>query len=474
MSSEPFIGIDFGTCNSSVAWFNPRTGQAEILLNAEGEQKTPSVVYFGADGTVVGKHAEDRLESVQDRKRVFTAVKRELAKPRAWLIQDNRVTPIDVARIILRKLKCDAEQLHFHETVNKAVITHPAVFDEFEKDKLREAGQQAGFQEVILLEEPVAAAMAYVQAGMKVRRNVLVYDLGGGTFDLAFLVRDEDQEPFRLASSPKGDRIGGEDFDRAIYDHFDKKVKKQLGLEVSEEGVDLNLLRRCRGWKESLSISENPQPFSYWLYKAKKSLKYTLTRKTFEGLIDPLVQKTVLLAKEVQREASEAGHEPEDLLLIGGSSRVPLISSCLQAELKLEPRKWQMQDLAVALGAAYHGQRLWGRKTKPPVPAAKKSDRPKNNIAVALELDPATLVQPSSPPRNPILMAVCSALLPGLGQMVLGQVVKGVVMLLGGIAVALITAGAGTGFVLALSARDSYAIAVKLRDGKAVRKWEFF
>ena len=377
MPSDPFIGIDFGTCNSSVAWFNPQTGQAEILLNAEGEQKTPSVVYFGANGTVVGKHAENRLESAEDRKCVVTAVKRDLAKRRAWLFADKRITPIDVVSQILEKLKLDAEVLHFREPVYKAVITHPADFDEVEKDKLREAGQQAGFKEVSLLEEPVAAAMAYVQAGMKVGRNVLVYDLGGGTFDLAFLVRDEDQGSFRLAMAPKGDRIGGEDFDGAIYDHFDKLVKERIGLEVSEEGVYLHLRRRCRDWKESLSVCEKPQAFSYWLPKAKKSLKFTLTRKTFDGLIESLVQKTVLLAKEMQREAAEAGHEPEDLLLIGGSSRVPLISSSLRAELKIEPRQWQMQDLAVALGAAYHANDLWttGSELNCTARAARFSDR---------------------------------------------------------------------------------------------------
>ena len=362
MSSDPFVGIDFGTCNSSVAWFNPRTGQAEILLNAEGEQKTPSVVFFGADGPLVGKPAENRLESVEDRKRVVTAVKRALAKPSAWLFDDKRITPIDVASLILGKLKHDAEELHFREAVNKAVITHPAVFDEVEKDKLREAGQQAGFQEVSLLEEPVAAAMAYVQAGVKVGRNVLVYDLGGGTTDLAFLLRDEDQEPFRLAFAPKGDRIGGLDFDRKIYEHFGKLVEEKLGLVVSEEGIDQQLLRRCRDWKESLSSSEKPQPFSYWLPKAKRSLKYTLTRKTFEGLIVSLVQQTVILAKEVQREAAEAGHEPEDLLLIGGSSRVPLISNRLQAVLNTEPRRWHKQDIAVSLGAACFAERMWGAK----------------------------------------------------------------------------------------------------------------
>src|SRR5580693_6594495 len=175
MASAPFIGIDFGTCNCSVAWFNPQIAHAELLLNAEGEDKTPSVVYFGPSEVLVGRHAEAGLESREARKRVLSAVKRDLVRPRAWMFGDRRVTPVEAAAEILKKLRRDAEEGQFHEPIVRAVITCPAAFDEAEKDKLREAAALAGFQEVELLEEPVAAAIAYARAGVQVGRYVLVY-----------------------------------------------------------------------------------------------------------------------------------------------------------------------------------------------------------------------------------------------------------------------------------------------------------
>jgi tetratricopeptide (TPR) repeat protein len=365
MAAEPFLGIDFGTCNSSMAWFDPRTGQAEVLRNAEGEDKTPSVVYFGDREVLVGRHAEDRLESPEERKRVLPAVKRDLARPRLWVFGGRRVTPVEAAAEILKKLRHDAEEGHFHEPVRRAVITHPAVFDEAEKDKLREAAVLAGLQEVELLEEPVAAALAYARAGVKVGRHVLVYDLGGGTFDLALLAREEDEDVYRLALEPRGERVGGEDFDRAIYDHFDARIREKLEQEVCPGGVDLQLLRQCRRYKESLTASEHPTPFSFhWQGKGRLELK--LSRSTFESRIEKRVERTLALTQSLREEAVAAGYEVDSVILIGGSSRVPLIVRRLQEALVLEPRKWQKQDLAVALGAACYAQQLWGAKGTPP------------------------------------------------------------------------------------------------------------
>jgi tetratricopeptide (TPR) repeat protein len=361
MAAAPFIGIDFGTCNSSAAWFNPRTGQAEVLVNAEGEEKTPSVVYFGPNETVVGRHAEERLESPERRKRVLTAVKRDLAKPRVWLLGDRRVTPVEAATLILAKLKRDAEETHFHDPVERTVITCPAVFDEAEKDKIREAAVLAGFREVELLEEPVAAAVAYSQAGMKVGHYVLVYDLGGGTFDLALLVREDGEESYRLAMAPRGERIGGEDFDRAIYDYFEARIQKQMAQPVCPDGVDLHLLRLCRRFKENLTSSQEPAPLS-WFWPGKGRLELHLTRDRLESLIEKPVERTMLLTRSIQEDAGAAGYRVESVILIGGSSRIPYIVRHLHETLQVESRKWQKQDVAVALGAAYHAQQLWGEK----------------------------------------------------------------------------------------------------------------
>jgi len=362
MRSHPFLGIDYGTCNSSMAWFNPQTAQAEILRNAEGEEKTPSVVWFGPREVLVGKYAEERLEHDEDRKDVIVAAKRALAKQRCWRCHGRNVTPVDAAAAVLKKLKHDAEALHFHQPVTRAVITHPAIFDAVEKERLGEAARCAGFQEVALLAEPVAAAWAYVAAGLEVGRHVLVYDLGGGTFDLA-LVGDEGDGVFRLALEPLGLRIGGEDFDRVIYAYLDEKTQEKFGRGLGGDGeYDLAFLRRCRKYKENLSLSETPVPIS-WIVSGLGRLKLEIKRTRFEERIGELVEKTVDLTRRVHEEARECGRGVDTLILIGGSTRVPLVRRRLQEALAVKPLCWQHQDVAVALGAAYHAQSQWGEST---------------------------------------------------------------------------------------------------------------
>ncbi len=314
--------------------------------------------------TVVGRYAEERLESSDERKRVVRAMKRDLAKRSVWVVDDRPVTPLDAAAMILEKIKRDSEEGHFHAPVTRAVIACPAVFDEEEKDKIREAAALAGFREVALLEEPVAAAVAYAEAGVDVGRHVLVYDLGGGTFDLALLAREEGDDTFRLALQPRGERIGGEDFDRAIYDSFDAALRKKTEQSICPDGVDLLLLRQCRRFKESLTWSERPDPLSWHWGQTQVRLK--LNRAQFEGLIDQLVERTVRLTRSILEDATAAGCQPDSVILIGGSSRTPCILRRLQETLQVEPRKWQKQDVAVALGAAYHAQRLWGERPNTP------------------------------------------------------------------------------------------------------------
>lgn len=352
-SQGNYIGIDFGTTNCSMAWFNPRTLQAETLLNAEGEDKTPAVVYYGEHETLVGKHAEDRIEKPKERMRLVIAAKRELATSRVWRIGSRDVTPIDVAVEILKKLKHDAEEMHFHASVDRAVITHPAVFDEFEREKVREAGLRAGFKQVDLLDEPVAAAIAYTHAGILVGSNVLVYDLGGGTFDLAVLAREDHAASFRVALPPSGDRIGGEDIDRLIYAGYDERAVRKFGQPLCADGIDLHLLRQCRRYKENLSISEHPHPLTWW-WTGKGRMELKLTRANFESLVTPLVDRTIQLTRLMCEEAAASGHPVDSIILIGGSSRIPLIRQKLFEALRIEPRKWQKQDVAVSLGAAYY------------------------------------------------------------------------------------------------------------------------
>jgi hypothetical protein len=307
---------------------------------------------------------------------VLSAVKRDLAKQTARLVGDRRVTPLEAAALILGKIKRDAEERHFHDPVTRAVITCPAIFDEAEKAKLREAAALAGFREVELLEEPVAAALAYAEAGIKVGRYVLVYDLGGGTFDLALLAHEERDDTYRVALEPRGERVGGEDFDRAIYEYFEAIVRKRTEQPICPDGLDLHLLRRCRRLKETLSASEQTDALTwYWPGKGQLTLP-ALNRQRFESLIEKPVERTLRLTQLIRQDAAADGYHLESVILIGGASRTPCIVRRLQDTLQIEPRNWQKQDVAVALGAAYHAQRLWGVKPGLPGPVQNKSVRP--------------------------------------------------------------------------------------------------
>ncbi len=344
------IGIDFGTTTSSMAWVDPRTGEARIIKNAEGEEKTPSVVYFGDGKPLVGTPAEQMLEDENERRRVVVSVKRELVNAPTLALPGRLVKAVDVAAAVLAKLKLDAEELHFYEPVNRAVVTCPAAFDGMERDEIKRAARLAGFDEVELLDEPVAAAFAYSRSGLKVGRHVLVYDLGGGTFDLALLRSVEGS--FEIAMEPKGlSRCGGDDFDTALYEYCEEIVLQQTGQRIAGESRDLRFLRECRMRKENLS-AYNKAMFSSHLGSGR-IFKHTLTRKVLEDLIHEQVDLTVRLTKEVLRSASKQGCDADTVVLIGGSSRVPLIQTRLREAFPIHAHKWQHQDVAVALGAAY-------------------------------------------------------------------------------------------------------------------------
>jgi actin-like ATPase involved in cell morphogenesis len=356
---SPFIGIDFGTSTSKMAWYNPKTKEAAIIMNAEGEPETPSVVYFGKDETLVGNPALEMLEYEEERERVIPSIKRELTTTPIIALPGRSVKPVEVAAEILRKLKRDAEERHFHQQVTRAVVTYPASFGPLDRDKIREATRLAGFTEIEMVEEPVAAAMAYTQMGLQVGKYVLVYDLGGGTFDLAVL-NYEDDGAFRLALEPQGiKRCGGDDFDEALYNYCDAIAREKLGRAVSlTTKRDLHFLQECRKRKENLSNAERHMFNS--LLSGDVIFRHEITRANFEGLISKLVEETVRKTKLLLEETSAQRQAVDTVVLIGGSSRVPLVKRLLEGNLPLKPLQWQYQDTAVALGAAYYAQNKWG------------------------------------------------------------------------------------------------------------------
>jgi WD40 repeat protein/actin-like ATPase involved in cell morphogenesis len=365
----PSIGIDFGTTNSAMAWYDPRTGSAETILNAEGQTKTPSQVYFGENETLVGEPVEslikgiaaDRMRREEVFQRIIKSIKRNLLTlPRIALPGGRFVRPVEVVAEILKKLKSDAEAGHFHEEIGRAVITCPAEFNVLQRQKIEEAGRLAGFREVVLLEEPVAGALAYARAGLKVGKHVLVYDLGGGTFDLAVL--DNEGESFHVAMEPKGmERCGGDDFDHALYYHCDELAREKLGRSISLTGaVDLSFLRECQRRKESLTFQERSK-FSDYLPSDNGPVhfEHEVDRQTFEELIEEYVETSARLTEEILKQADARGHEVDTVVLVGGSTRVPLVMRMLRETLPVSPLEFDKKDVAVALGAAHYTNIRW-------------------------------------------------------------------------------------------------------------------
>lgn len=368
-SAPPFIGIDFGTSKSAMSWYSPDTRQASTIRNFEGMDETPSVVYLGKSESdvVVGKPALSKLKNgTADQQSLVVSIKRNLLSAPTIVLDSGRIyRPVDIAAFILRKLKEDAENQQFHEPVTRAVITHPATFGPLQQDKLKQAAALAGFDEVRLLPEPVAAALAYGYTASKVGDYILVYDFGGGTFDVAMLARDAERS-FTWAAEPKGlETCGGDDLDRELYDYCEEVARQMLhrGISLTSD-IDLKFLYDCRERKENLTYFEE-ETFSSYLPSKNGPVQFlhTLKRTTFEQRITKYIEQTISLTREVLATALANNFKVDTIVLIGGSSRIPLVSQLLASkfagQIPVQTREWQERDFAVALGAAYYGAQIW-------------------------------------------------------------------------------------------------------------------
>ncbi|MFM9964372.1 MAG: Hsp70 family protein [Planctomycetaceae bacterium] len=366
------LGIDYGTSKCCMTWFNPETQNAEIIRNAEGEESTPSVVYYGATEVLVGTPALRMLEdAVDDEQRANFVVspKRKLGSREVWSFPGGRlVTAHDATVELLRKLKSDAETGHFRESITNAVITVPACFGAIEREALAAAAKETKFKAVELLDEPVAAALTYSRQGLKVGRNVLVYDLGAGTFDLALLTQDDGETTHRLALEPRGDRFGGNDFDEAVYRHCDLLAQQSLGRSIHADGsFDLRFLLDCKRRKENLTHREHGHFSS--LLSDGTIFRYSLDRATLEKLIQPLIDRTIAHTRELLADAKREGITVDSIVMIGGSSQIPFIQKQLAKQLSLEPMLFHQAHVAVALGA------VWAS-----VPATASKDSASNDM----------------------------------------------------------------------------------------------
>jgi tetratricopeptide (TPR) repeat protein/Ethanolamine utilization protein EutJ (predicted chaperonin) len=358
------LGIDFGTTNSSMARVREPGGSAYVLRDAEGHDKTPSVVFYGEDATLVGADAigvvEDAGRDPAVEARFISGVKRNLFGAGAIALPTGPPLRAEqVVATIIAKLKADAEEVE-RITFEQVVITCPAMIETRHGEVLVDAATLAGFEEVELVEEPVAAATAFDRAGGQIGHGVLVYDFGGGTFDVAFVARDPGDERFSLALPPTGDTAcGGDDIDQCLYDHFDAVAMRNLGRGVALDpnAVDRRFLRMCRRQKEKFSTADKAV-FSTRL-EGGVTFKASLSANEFERLILELVGATVRRTAELAQRARGAGHAVDTVLLVGGSSRLPLVGRLIREQLGIEPQVWRNRDVAVALGAAYHAARIW-------------------------------------------------------------------------------------------------------------------
>lgn len=362
------IGIDFGTTFSTASWINPKTKQPEAIIFHEiGMPKMPSVVYYGQEGVMVGQAAYNQLENSSGMKpeqrnqviqSVVQSIKRDMKQGQFFYINGGgKVSHEEIVAAILRKVKEQAEITCFNsQAVEEATITHPVVFAAWQKEMLRKAATMAGFKKVNLLEEPVAAALGYASTTNEKVRNILVYDFGGGTFDVAYVQYDNENQ-YRIPVEPEGDfNCGGDDVDDALYDRWEQLAKQQYSrtIDINPNNLDIGFRARCRKHKEQMSLfpkytfSEVLPPPGF------HRLEMELMRPEYDKLVEPIIDRTITKTERLLRKVKDAGHTIDTAIMIGGSSRIPLVYEKLKKILPVEPRKVMQVDVAVALGAAIY------------------------------------------------------------------------------------------------------------------------
>ncbi len=365
------IGIDFGTSFCSASWINPTTNTPEaVRFNDSGNMKMPSVVAFTQSEKVnvgVGPYLalEDAATADEEDRRIvqdntIVGIKTRMRQGNQYRRPHKTYSDADIISFILAKIK---EQVEMScqlggSTIDKVVLTHPVVFEEWKKECLKHAAALAGFKKVKLLEEPVSAAMYAVRSGIvpATSKGVLVYDFGAGTFDVAYLKIEADGE-LHLPLSPLGDsHCGGDDIDKALYSDWDKYIYTKKGRHISSdpEEVDIAFLYRCRRQKEQLSRGQMADYISAYIPNVG-NIRREFSEKDFNRIIEPWVNKTIEKTAQLLKDIKAKRLPLDHAILIGGSSRLPLIQSKMKELLGSSVKVVTTGDLdiAVAVGAMY-------------------------------------------------------------------------------------------------------------------------
>jgi molecular chaperone DnaK len=359
------VGIDLGTTNSVVSVLEG--GDPTVIANAEGFRTTPSVVAFTKDGDVlVGETA--KRQAVTNVDRTISSVKRHMGTNWTTTIDGKKYTPQEISARILGKLKRDAEQ-YLGDTVTDAVITVPAYFNDAERQATKEAGEIAGLNVLRIINEPTAAALAYGLDKGREDELILVFDLGGGTFDVSLLEvgKDEGFSTIQVRSTAGDNRLGGDDWDQRVVEHLIKKFKDTTGVDVSKDKIALQRLKEAAEQaKKELSSSTSTSiqlPYLSLTENGPANLDETLTRAQFENLTSDLLDRTRKPFNDVIAEAGIKVADIAHVVLVGGSTRMPAVSELVkQLTGGKEPNKGVNPDEVVAVGAALQAGVLKGER----------------------------------------------------------------------------------------------------------------
>ena len=355
------IGIDLGTTNSCVAVIEG--GEAVVIPNAEGARTTPSVVAFKKDGErIIGRVAKQQAVSAPDR--TISSIKRDMGTDRKVSVDGKSYTPQEISAMILTKLKQDAEA-YLGDTVTEAVITVPAYFTDAQRQATKDAGKIAGMEVKRIINEPTAAALAY-GIDKETEQKIMVYDLGGGTFDVSIIeMGDGVQEVLATAGN---NRLGGDDFDQKIVDFLIATFKAETGVDLKNDKMAVQRLREAAE-KAKIELSGSTSsninlPFITAVVTdgvtEPKHLDMTLTRAKFNELTADLVENTMAPVRQALSDSGLSANQIDKVLLVGGSTRIPAVQEAIQKFMGKEPFKGINPDECVAMGAALQGGVLGG------------------------------------------------------------------------------------------------------------------
>lgn len=348
------VGIDLGTTNSVVAVLEG--GEPTVIANAEGARTTPSVVAFSKSGEVlVGEVAKRQAATNVDR--TYSSVKRHMGTDWTTEVDDKKYTPQEISARILGKLKHDAES-YLGQTVTDAVITVPAYFNDAERQATKDAGQIAGLNVLRIINEPTAAALAYGLEKGKDDERILVFDLGGGTFDVSLLEisKDEDGSAIQVVATAGDNRLGGDDWDQRVVDYLVSQVKNKDGVDLSKDRIALHRLKEAAEQaKKELSSSTSTNISLQYLSMSENGpihLDEKLTRSHFEELTSDLLERTKAPFHQVIKDADVSVSDIDHVILVGGSTRMPAVTEVVTSLTGKEPNKGVNPDEVVAYGAA--------------------------------------------------------------------------------------------------------------------------